>query len=76
MENKKPRKYSPKSCDKCYREHYNKKHRFCNICLGRKPCKTITCDKMCDKQYDYCYKCNQNFQGKPFRLKKGVCVLD
>lgn len=64
------------TCDKCYTEHYNIKSKKCNKCLGRKKCYTIGCNKMVDKEWKYCYTCNNKFKVKDNQIPKGVCLIE
>ena len=64
------------TCVKCYREHYNIKKNKCNICLKRVPCKVAGCNKWCDKEFKYCFKCNQDFRKYETLTSFGKCVIE
>ncbi len=64
-----------RTCERCYRDHYNVKKNRCNICLGRIQCKVVSCNKWCDKEYKYCFKCNQEFKVPSNNIPKGVCLI-
>lgn len=68
-----------RSCERCYRDHYNVKKNRCNNCLGRVYCKVVGCNKMVDKEYKYCFKCNKaniSTQKTWEVINKGVCLIE
>lgn len=64
------------NCNRCGKIHNNIKYNLCNKCLGRKKCYSPKCKQQINKNFNYCFKCNEAFKPQGEELPKGIYLID